>query len=247
MADGAGAPAQGAGRAVVKYVRFSEALGETICARVAGGESLIGVCRDEGMPHPTTVQAWAQARPRFGAALSAAQKDARVAARLADRARAAARFAAGRDNRGRWSTYTPEIGEEICRRMADGESLKAIGRDPAMPCAATILNWARQYPAFGDAYALARAQMADVLFDEAREVALAATPQTVWAERLRFDVIRWMTARMAPKKYCERVAVEASIAERRAAADVDRQPVTVVIRRFTDAPDPEAGEYPEID
>jgi terminase small subunit-like protein len=247
MADGVDPPALGAGRGMAKYVRYSEALGAEICARVRAGESLASVCRGRAMPHPATAYAWAEEWPAFGAALREAQQAARLAARAADRARAAARFAAGRDGRGLWSTYTPELGEEICRRIAAAESLKSIGEDEAMPCAATILNWARQYPAFGDAYALARQQMADLLFDEAREVALAATPHTVWAERLRFDTIRWMTARMAPKKYCERVIVEAEAVAMRAREDAARDAVTVVIRRFTDAPDPEAGEYPEID
>ena len=213
MDDGMGLPADGAGRGVMRSVRWSEAVGETICARVAAGESLASVCHEAGMPHSTTVYDWTRERPVFGAALAAAQTEARVAERLADRARAAARFAAGRDNRGRWSTFTPEIGEEICRRMADGVSLKAIGADPAMPCAATILRWCREFPEFGDAYALARSQMADWLFDEAREVSLEATPSTVWVGRLRFDTIRWMTARMAPKKYCERVVAGAELAE----------------------------------
>jgi hypothetical protein len=241
MADGADLPATNVGGRG-KYVRFSEALGEVICARVAAGESLKGVCAGEGMPHPTTVYAWSREQPGFGAALAEAQKANRVAARLADRARAAARLAAGRDGRGRWSTYTPEIGEEICARIAGGESLKAIGADPEMPCAATVLNWAARYPEFGDAYAQARAFMADVLFDEAREVALAATSGNVWVGRLQFDVIRWMTARMAPKKYCERVLVEAEVSARRAEDNPDRAPMTVIVKRFSDVtPEEEAA------
>ena len=241
MADGADLPAEGAGGRG-KYVRFSEALGAAICARVAAGESLKGVCAGEGMPHSTSVYAWSREWPAFGAALAEAQKASRVKARLADRARAAARLAAGRDGRGRWSTYTPEIGEEICSRIANGESLKAIGQDPEMPCAATVLNWAKRYPKFGDAYAQARAFMADVLFDEAREVALATTSGNVWVGRLQFDVIRWMTARMAPKKYCERVLVEAEVSARRAEEDLDRAPMTVIVRRFSDVTPEEEAE-----
>jgi len=236
MADGADLPALGAGGRE-KYVRFSEALGEAICARVAAGESLRRVCAGEGMPNATSVYSWSRAHPVFGAALREAQRTLRVNARLADRARAAERLARGRDGRGRWSTYTPEIGEAVCARIAGGESLKSIGADPQMPCAATVLNWAKTYPEFGDAYAQARAFMADVLFDEAREVALAATTGNVWVGRLQFDVIRWMTARMAPKKYCERLVVEAEVAARRAeeaAADPGRAPMTVIVKRFSD-------------
>ena len=240
MAEGDGLPAvRGGGRG--KYVTWSAELETAILARVAGGESLPSVCRGPDMPHPTTVYAWGHERPEFAAALATAQRTARVAIRMAQRAAAAAKLAAGRDGRGRWSTYTPEMGEEVCRRISGGESLASVGRDPQMPCAATILNWARQYPEFDDRYTQARSQMADWLFDEAREVSLEATPSTVWVGRLRFDVIRWMTARMAPKKYCERLVIEAGVAERRAAEDPDREGMTVIVKRFCDVtPEEEA-------
>ncbi len=56
-------------------------------------------------------------------------------------------------------------------------------------------------------YVQARQAQADYLFDEARDVALAATPGTVWVARLQFDVIRWQAARLAPRKYCEPLVV----------------------------------------
>jgi transposase-like protein len=249
MADGGGGnlPALKGQAGRKKYVRFSEAIGASICARVEAGESLSRVCRGPEMPHATTVYDWAREYPEFGLSLGQAMRTARIAQRMVDRAKAAARLAAGRDRRGRWSTFTPELGREICERIANGESLKAVGQDPTMPCSGTILRWAAEFPDFGNDYAYARRLMADLLFDEAREVALGATPGTVWADRLRFDTIRWMTARMAPKKYCERVVVEAEVASRCAADDPQGDGLTVVIRRFTDAPDPEAGEYPLID
>jgi hypothetical protein len=131
------------------------------------------------------------------------------------------------------SKCSPELGEEICARISGGESLAAVGRDPQMPTAATILRWAREFPDFGDRYTLARSQMADWLFDEAREVSLEATPSTVWVGRLRFDTIRWMTARMAPKKYCERLVIDAEIAERRAEGN---KPLTIRMVDFHRGP-----------
>jgi len=242
MADGGDLPAVRSGGRK-KYVRFSDEIGAAICARVEAGESLSRVCRGPEMPHATTVYDWAREYPAFGHSLGQAMRTARIGRRMVDRAKAAARLAAGRDRRGRWSTFTPELGREICERIANGESLKAVGQDPTMPCAATILRWAAVYPEFGDEYAHARQLMADLLFDEAREVALEATPATVWADRLRFDTIRWMTARMAPKKYCERIVVEAGIAARRAEEDDwERQPMTVIVKRFSDVTPEEEAE-----
>ena len=41
------------------------------------------------------------------------------------------------------SVYTAELAEEICARLAAGESLKAICRDPDMPPFSTVQGWAR--------------------------------------------------------------------------------------------------------
>jgi hypothetical protein len=39
---------------------------------------------------------------------------------------------------GRPSIFTPELSEEICRRLADGESLRNICARPEMPAARTV-------------------------------------------------------------------------------------------------------------
>lgn len=47
------------------------------------------------------------------------------------------------------STYTPERGAAICRRLAAGESLRSICRaDPSMPTEKTVWNWARAHEEF---------------------------------------------------------------------------------------------------
>ncbi len=43
--------------------------------------------------------------------------------------------------KGRPSRYTPELAANFCRRLAEGETLRAICRDPAMPDKATVLRW----------------------------------------------------------------------------------------------------------
>lgn len=135
-------------------------------------------------------------------------------ARVADlQARQDARLAAGQTRGGKASGYTREIGEAVCARLEAGETLTAIGRDPAMPSYGVILRWVKRFPEFQEMYVAARAVQCDYLFDEARDVALWATRADVPVARLQFDVIRWQTARLAPKKYLERlVASEAAAA-----------------------------------
>jgi hypothetical protein len=44
-------------------------------------------------------------------------------------------------NRGRPSEYSDKIAEAICERLLNGESLRAICADPAMPARATVFRW----------------------------------------------------------------------------------------------------------
>jgi hypothetical protein len=54
------------------------------------------------------------------------------------------------------SLYTPELAETICRRIAEGESLRAICRDPGMPTEGAVRAWARSNQGFGVQYRTAR-------------------------------------------------------------------------------------------
>src|SRR5689334_2049565 len=61
------------------------------------------------------------------------------------------------------STYDPQVGAAICRRVAGGESLRSICRaDASMPTEKTVWNWARAHPEFramkAHAFAAARAR-----------------------------------------------------------------------------------------
>jgi FAD/FMN-containing dehydrogenase len=219
---------------------FTAEVAAAICARVAAGESLMALGRDPAMPHRATIRKWANGNPAFSARLMEAMRAGRFEKRRLDREVAAAKAARPKPAKGgSESSYAEAVGEAICRRLANGESLIAICRDADMPCYGTVYGWLKRHPDFADAYVQARAVQADYLFDAAREVSLAATPKTVWAERLRFDAIRWMTARMAPKKYCERVVVEAERAAMRAeAATGGKAPrLRISITDFQRAPD----------
>jgi hypothetical protein len=193
---------------------FTPQMGAAICARVAAGEPLARVMREAGMPHRTTVRNWRKSHPEFAMALWTAMLTARTARRRADRAARAAALARPAPLKGgSESTYSEAVGEAICARIANGESVVAIGRDPDMPCAGTVYAWAKRHPDFEAMYVQARRFQADYLFDEAREVALATTPATVWVGRLQFDVIRWQAARLAPRKYCEPLVAAAVYGE----------------------------------
>lgn len=231
--DDGGWPGRGGGAAPRREgVRFSDELAAEIVGRVAAGESLSALEREPHMPSRTAMRVWREAHPEFGVALAHAQRRARLARRAAERARAAERLIRPRRYAVDRSAYTPELGETICFRLANGESLIAICSEAGMPAPGTVYDWVLRIPAFQDMYVQARGLQGDYLFDEAREVALSANPSNVWARRLHFDVIRWQAARLAPTKYCERLVAENVLEE----VEEKKRPMVVVIRRFTEDP-----------
>ncbi|KAG2171872.1 hypothetical protein INT44_002517 [Umbelopsis vinacea] len=68
------------------------------------------------------------------------------------------------------STYTPELADEICERIANGETLRAICREPHMPSWVTVYTWRKTYPQFSERFALARELGGDAIAEEALEI-----------------------------------------------------------------------------
>src|SRR5689334_12310570 len=79
------------------------------------------------------------------------------------------------------STYTPELGAAICRRVAAGESLRSIcAADASMPTGKTVWNWRRAHEEFAlmlnhaQGVARARSLAAQEAADAARRAERAA-------------------------------------------------------------------------
>lgn len=124
------------------------------------------------------------------------------------------------------STFTDELFADILDRIADGESLRGICRDDGMPAARTVLRWIQASPDLQRAYTLATEMRVDTIFDELLDIADDA--RNDWMEKvgrdgegqgyvlnaenirrsaLRIEARKWVLARMASKKYGDRVDV----------------------------------------
>lgn len=207
---------KGGGEAAGRKPRvfYSEDMAQAICAAVAEGGSVAAFCAAPGRPHVSTVRNWEHRHPEFEAALREAYRQVTLGQRREDRAAAAALAARPAPRRGgKVSTYTKAVGEAICERLAEGESLTSIGKDPALPCYGTILAWVKRHPGFQDMYVQAREIQGHYLFDEMRDLALAATKDTLPVDRFRFDVNRYQASRLAPRKYLERLVAAEELAE----------------------------------
>jgi len=108
--------------------------------------------------------------------------------------------------KGRPSGFTPELGVAICEWIAEGESLRKICEDEALPSRSTVVKWLGEYSEFSVQYARAREAQADYFADEMIEIAdLTKDPQKA---RLQIDARKWKASKMSPKKYGDKVVTE---------------------------------------
>lgn len=102
-----------------------------------------------------------------------------------------------------------EVKGEIIRRMCEGESLRAICRTEGYPAPSTVIGWTNEDAEFAEQYARARDERADTYFDRLDDVSEAAEQAEnavqVAGLRLKADNIKWQLARMAPKKYGDKI------------------------------------------
>lgn len=98
-----------------------------------------------------------------------------------------------------------ELMDEICERLAEGESLRSICQDQHMPNKATVFRWLAEDKSLGDQYARARETQADSLFDEV--LMIADTEEDTNKARVRIDARKWMAGKLRPKVYGDKIAV----------------------------------------
>lgn len=124
---------------------------------------------------------------------------------------------------GRPSLYTPELAALICKRLADGMTLREVCKADDMPVESTVRNWALiDYEGFFAHYAKAREigyhAMADETIDIADnakndwmernsdyEAGWIANGEHITRSRLRIDTRKWLLSKALPKIYGDKV------------------------------------------
>jgi len=122
---------------------------------------------------------------------------------------------------GRPTIYTQAMADEICKRLASGNSLRSIceGKprfDPLvdedhhshLPDISTVLSWALNpdHP-FSNQYEKARASQAEYFTDEMRDLPEIYPTNTAMA-RLVADNTKWISSRLLSGRYGDRVTTE---------------------------------------
>jgi len=145
---------------------------------------------------------------------------------------------------GRPEIFTEEIANYICLQISTtSKSLRTICKEDGMPCVATILNWLSEgdkpqgeewAKRFLAQYARARDNQADFLAEEILEIAddgsndlMTITKGDTSYEqenkevtnrsKLRVDARKWISSKLKPKKYGDRVINDVNLNDARKA------------------------------
>ena len=116
---------------------------------------------------------------------------------------------------GRPSVFTQDLGDSICERLCDGESLRKICLSDDMPSRSTVFRWLAADESFRDQYARAKEEQAELLADEIIDIADDGSNDfmgedekyngdAVARSKLRVDARKWVAAKLKPKKYGDR-------------------------------------------
>ena len=126
-----------------------------------------------------------------------------------------------RGSGGRPSSYTQETADAICEHIAQGRSLVSYCSQEGAPSYTSVMRWLQANESFRENYTRAREAQADYLAEEIVQIAddglndtyevdgeTRVNQDVVARSRLRVDARKWYAARMAPKKYGDKVQTE---------------------------------------
>jgi hypothetical protein len=101
--------------------------------------------------------------------------------------------------------YTRDLAVEICRRMAEGESLRSLCRDAGMPSEGTVRSWSHGgRDAFAARHREARALQLEYWAGEIVDLADRGDldPRD---RQVRIVTRKWLMSKLAPRRYGDRL------------------------------------------
>jgi hypothetical protein len=113
---------------------------------------------------------------------------------------------------GRPTTFSQDIADKLCSKLAIGKSLRTTCSSDDMPCVATVFNWFRTQPDFLEQYTRAKEEAADALTDEMLDISDAESAgldaTSVSHARLKIETRKWLASKLKPKKYGDKITQE---------------------------------------
>jgi hypothetical protein len=122
--------------------------------------------------------------------------------------------------------YDQAIADQICTKLVEGQSLRAICKEESMPGLSTVFEWLDSREDFRSKYARARELQAEVQVDEMQEIAddgqndwmekigrdgqslgWVVNGEAVQRSKIRLEQRRWYAEKLLPKKYGAKLAI----------------------------------------
>ncbi len=109
---------------------------------------------------------------------------------------------------GRPAIYSDELADEICERLADGESLLKICKDERLPSKTTVFKWIAKNADFADNYARAREAQAEGF---AEEIVAIADTGDIDRIKTQVDARKWVASKILAKKYGDKLDLNVGV------------------------------------
>ena len=188
-------------------IRYSPALADAICARIARGESVHRIGKSQGMPSYATVFNWLARHKDFAEQYARARE---------------VQIEMGIRPWGRPTNYSPGLVTKICERIMSGQTLRRICNSRGMPPLRTLFRWLDQHRDFAERYARAKEIQVEVLADEILDIADDPALQP-GEKRVRIDARKWLAAKLKPRKYGDRASIEVEPIQEMSDAEIERR------------------------
>jgi hypothetical protein len=121
--------------------------------------------------------------------------------------------------------FSQELFDEICVRIAEGESLRKICKDEKMPALVNVWRWLNDNEALSKQYARAREEQAETFVDEILDIAdnnkddtfldedgkLIINQEVIARSRLRVDSRKWIASKLKPKRFGDYTKIQAEV------------------------------------
>lgn len=108
-------------------------------------------------------------------------------------------------SQGRPTVYRRDIADEIIDRLAEGETLRQICRDPRMPSAATVHGWVlNDRDGFAQRYARARALLLEHWAEDIIEIG-DHTQLDPRDRHVKIEARKWLLSKLKPERYGNKV------------------------------------------
>ena len=119
---------------------------------------------------------------------------------------------------GRPTNYNQDIADEICEKLIEGKSLRAISKEDGMPPVSVICRWLVLHKEFAEQYARVKEEQAEIFADEIASIADEKPAEIIdekgvsrydsaavqW-QRLRVDSRKWVASKLKAKKYGDKI------------------------------------------